>query len=90
MQWFQRISHLNGIKSQGRHKFCWGQRKFSNGHCDLIPLQIFFILISLGTKVPLIIHTKCQPNIQSHSGEKVILMVLIFLVSAAILDSRPG
>ena len=21
---------------------CQGQRKFSNGHCDLIPLQIFF------------------------------------------------
>ena len=30
-----------------------------------------FILISLSTKVPLIIHTKFQPNIPSHSGEKV-------------------
>ena len=40
-------------------------------HCDPIPLQIFFIFISLSTKVPLIIHTKFQPNIPSHSGEKV-------------------
>ena len=28
--------------------------KFSNSQCDLIPLQIHFILISLNTKVPLI------------------------------------
>ena len=35
---------------------------FQKGHCDLIPLQIFLILISVGTKVPLIIHTKFQPN----------------------------
>ena len=63
MQWFQRISHLNGLKSQGR-------RKFSNGHCDLIPLRIFFILITPSTKVPLIIHTEFQLNIPIHSGEK--------------------
>ena len=43
--------------------------KFSNGHCDLILLQIFFILISINTKVPLILHTKFQPNIPSHFGE---------------------
>ena len=37
---------------------------------DIILLQIFFILISLSTKVSLIIHTKFQPNIPSHSVEK--------------------
>ena len=31
--------------------------------------QIFFILISVNTKVPLILHTKFQPNILSHFGE---------------------
>ena len=50
----------------------------------------FFVLISLSTKVPLIIHTKFQPNIPSHSGEKVDFMVLLFLISAAILDPQPG
>ena len=45
--------------------------EFSNGHCDLIPLQIFFILISVNTKDLLILHTKFQPNILFHSGEKV-------------------
>ena len=46
-----------------------GRRKFSNGHCDLIPLQIFFILIPINIKVLLILHTKLQPNIPSRSGE---------------------
>ena len=49
--------------------FFQGRRKFSNNHCDLIPLQIFFILISINNKVLLILHTKFQPNIPSHSGE---------------------
>ena len=31
--------------------------------------QIFFILISVNTKVPLILHTKFQSNILSHFGE---------------------
>ena len=35
----------------------------------LILLQIFFLLISLNTSIPLILHTKFQPNISSHSGE---------------------
>ena len=42
--------------------------KFSNGHCGLIPLQNFFILISINIKVPKILHTKFQLNISSHSG----------------------
>ena len=40
-------------------------------HCDLFPLQIFFILISMCIKVPLILHIKFQQNIPSHSGGKV-------------------
>ena len=57
------------------------------GHCDLILLQIFFILIILKTKVPLMLHTKFQLNIPSHSREKVDLMVLAFSALVAILDS---
>ena len=41
----------------------------SNSHCDLLPLQIFFILIPISIKVLLILHTKFLPNIPSHSGE---------------------
>ena len=34
---------------------------FKNGHCVLIPLQIFFfILISLNIKVPVILNTKSR------------------------------
>ena len=47
-----------------------GYGEFSNGHCDLIPLQIFFILILINIKVLLILHTKSQLNILSRSGEK--------------------
>ena len=46
-----------------------GRRKFSNGHCDLIPLQIFFILLSVTIKVIQILNTKFQQNIPSRSGE---------------------
>ena len=37
-------------------------------HCDLFCYKIF-ILISVNTKVPLILHIKFQPNIPSHIGE---------------------
>ena len=47
----------------------------------------FFNLISLNTKVPLILHIKFQPNIQSHSGENVDFIGLLFLISTAILES---
>ena len=43
--------------------------KYLNGHCNLIPLQNFFILISLNIMVLLILHTKFQPYILSLSGE---------------------
>ena len=46
-----------------------GRRKRLNCHRDLIPLQIFFILIPINTKALLISHTKFQPNIPSRSGE---------------------
>ena len=47
-----------------------GRRKYSNGHCDLIPPQIFvFILIPFNIKAILILHTKFQPKILSRSGE---------------------
>ena len=42
---------------------------FSNGHCDLILLKIFFVFISINIKVLLIHHAKFQPNIPSRSGE---------------------
>ena len=44
--------------------------KFSNGHCDLILFNIFFILIPINIKVLLILHTKFQPNIPSNFGER--------------------
>ena len=50
-------------------RFFQGRCKFSNGYCDLIPLQIFFILISNNIWVLLILFTKFQPNILSRSGE---------------------
>ena len=50
--------------------FFKGRRKFNNyGYRDLIPLQIFIILIPINIKVLLILHTKFQPNILSRSGE---------------------
>ena len=42
---------------------------FLNGHCDLIPQQIFFILVSINIKVPVVLHTKFHSNIPSRSGE---------------------
>ena len=46
-----------------------GRLNFSNGHCDLIPLQIFHFDICehLGP-------TYAPKNILSHSGEKVSLI----------------
>ena len=46
-------------------------RKQEVGHCDLILQPIFFNLIILKSKVPLMLHTKYQPNIPCQSGEKV-------------------
>ena len=43
----------------------------NNGTIQTIPLQIFFIFISLNIQVPLILHTKFQPNVLSQSGKNV-------------------
>ena len=61
-------------------------RKQEVGHCDLIFQPFFFNLINLKSKVPLMLHTKYQPDIPCHSGEKLILLVLLF----SILDSWPS
>ena len=64
MRWFLGINHLNELKCYA------GQGKWRKGHCDLIPLQIVFILIFLNTKVQLIMHAKFRSNIPSGSEEK--------------------
>ena len=56
------------------------------GHCDLILQPIFFHSIILNSKVPFMLNTKYQPNLE----KKLILLVLLFLAMAAILDSRPS
>ena len=44
--------------------------EFSNGHCELILLHIFFfILISINIKVLLIHQTEFQQNMLSNIGE---------------------
>ena len=42
---------------------------FSNGHGDLIPLQIFFSLITINFKILLILHAKFKLNMPCCSGE---------------------
>ena len=66
-----------------------GRRKFSNGHSELITQDIFFILIQINIKVLLILHIKFQQTIPSRSGDMAILLILLFLVTAAILNSHP-
>ena len=46
-------------------------RKQKVGHCDLILQPFFLNSIILKSKVLLMLHTKYQPNIPCHSGEKV-------------------
>ena len=43
----------------------YGRRKFSNDHCDLIPLQIFLYFNIIQHQGLTNIHTKFQPNILS-------------------------
>ena len=56
------------------------------GHCDKTRLQIFFIFTFLNIYVLLIFHAKIQLKIFSGSEEKLILLFLLFLVTASILD----
>ena len=64
-----------------------GSTYYFSVHCDLIPLQIFFHF-DINQVLP-ILHTKFQPNIPSLSGDNADLLILLLLVSAAILNSRP-
>ena len=64
-------------------------RKQEVGHCDLILLYIFFILIILKIMVQLMLYTKFQPNISSGSGEKIDFSCLAIFSNRAIFDSRP-
>ena len=75
-----RISHLNGLKCQGRCEFSLGLPKFSNGHCDLILSHFFVILIPIN--ILLMLTTKYQPNILSHFREmylNALVDVIFFL-----------
>ena len=59
------------LKAQVDVNFARADVNFQTVIVTLCCCRYFFILISLSTKVPLILHTKFQPNIPSHSGEKV-------------------
>ena len=65
-------------------------RKQEVGHCDLILLYIFFILIILKIKVQLMLYIKFQPNISRGSVEKVDFSDLANFATAAIFDSQPA
>ena len=52
--------------------------------------QIFFIFKILNAYVSLIFHAKIQPKIFSGPGGEVDFVVLLFLVTAAIMDIRPN
>ena len=60
------------------------------GHCDLILLQISFILIILKIKLQLMLYTKFQPNILSGSGGKVDFTGLAIFSNSGHIDSRPA
>ena len=60
------------------------------GHCDLILLLIFFILIILKIKVQLMFDSKFQPTILSGSGGKVDFTGLAILSNSGHVDSRPA
>ena len=62
MQWFKRISHLNGLKCQDR-------RKFSNGHCDSHSVTNVIQYNISQHQGPTHIQYKFQPNIPSYFGE---------------------
>ena len=81
MQWFQRLSHLNGLK-------CLGQRILANSRCDLLPLKKFFLLIFLNNKVQITLHTKFQAMAPAFQEKKLDLIGGFAIFSTlAILDS---
>ena len=63
---------MNGLKCQGQRKFARVDITFQTVitfQTEIILLNISFILISVKTKVPLLIHTKFQLIIPSHFGK---------------------
>ena len=62
----------------GSMYFFGGLHKFSNGHCDLILLLIFFILISINIKVLLIFPNRFSQIYLAVHEKKSILLVAIF------------
>ena len=67
-------------------KFFSGQSKFSNSHCDLITVKMFFINM---IKAQLILHIKFQPNIPSHSGENGDFIIFANFSTGSHLEFRP-
>ena len=59
------------------------------GPCDKTTLQIYFIFTILNTFVSLIFHTEIQLKYAVVLERKLILLFLVFVVTAAILDIRP-
>ena len=74
MQWFKRISHLNGLGVDLNVKvninFTRVDVNFQTVTVSQFCHNFFFILIPINIKVLLILHTKFQPNIPSHFGER--------------------
>ena len=65
-----------------------GRGKFSNGHCDLIPLQIFFYFHISQHQDPTYTSYKISAKYTKPFWRMTILLVLLFLVTEAILNSR--
>ena len=59
----------NGFKCLGRRNFFKVNANFQTAIVTLFHYRLFFNLISISIKVPLILHTKFQPNMPSQSGE---------------------
>ena len=51
--------------------------------------RFFLFFTLLKTCVSLIFHSKIQPKISSGTGEEIDFVILLFSVTAAILDIRP-
>ena len=60
--------------------------KHKVGHCDLTLLCFFFISIILNTKIPLMFQSNFYQLYLMVPETKLILMVLLFLVTTAILE----
>ena len=68
--------------NNGRWRPSWNDK--------LQKIKRFFLFFTvLMTYVPLIFHAKIQPKISSGTGEEIGFVILLFLVTATILDIRP-